>query len=49
MEDSAYVEYFADILKCNKKKIYDKDPSPPPKVQLKTEGHEPEDKYKLQY
>lgn len=26
-----------------------KDPSPPPKVQLKTEGHEPEEKNKVQY
>lgn len=43
MEDPAYIEYFSMVLaKQTQAKMQQKDPSPPPKVQLKTEGHEPE-------
>lgn len=50
MEDPAYIEYFSMALaKQAQTKMQHKDPSPPPKVQLKTEGHEPEEKSKGQY
>lgn len=40
MEDPAYIEYFSTVLtKHTQGKGQNKDPSPPPKVQLKTEGH----------
>lgn len=50
MEDPTYIEYFSMILSRQAQgKAQSKDPSPPPKVQLKTEGHEPEEKNKSQY
>jgi hypothetical protein len=39
MEDPAYVEYFSSIVKNTNSKPQDKNSSPPPKLQLKTEGH----------
>ena len=45
MEDPTYVEYFSKVLFGASK--VKKDPSPPPKVQLKTEGQEPEYKSKI--
>jgi hypothetical protein len=36
MEDPLYIEYFSDVLKQPKRQ-----PSPPPKQALKTEGQEP--------
>jgi len=50
MEDPTYIEYFSMILSRQAQaRAQCKDPSPPPKVQLKTEGHEPEEKNKGQY
>lgn len=47
MEDASYVEYFADILgKQNEAKSNNKQYSPTAKMQLKTQGYEPEDKNK---
>lgn len=43
MEDPAYVEYFSNTLSPHPQEPY------PPKTQLKTEGHEPEDKQRHQY
>jgi hypothetical protein len=48
MEDPSYVEYFSSILLGRPSKV-SKNPSPPPKMQLKTEGQEPDNKYKAQY
>lgn len=45
MEDPAYIEYFAQALTRSKHS----NPSPPPKMQLKTEGHEPDEKARTQY
>lgn len=40
MEDPLYVEYFSMVLaKQSQAKQPRKEPSPPPKIQLKTEGH----------
>lgn len=40
MEDPTYIEYFSMVLSRQAQaKVQSKDPSPPPKVQLKTEGH----------
>lgn len=47
MEDPTYVEYFSEVLKNPKKA--QREPSPPPKPTLKTEGQEPEEKQKLSY
>ncbi len=38
MEDPTYIEYFSVIL-SHLSLAKNKDPSPPPKLQLKTEGH----------
>lgn len=37
------------LAKQSQAKMPRKEPSPPPKIQLKTEGHEPEEKSKVQY
>lgn len=48
MEDSNYTEYFSGVLPKHSKSR--KDASPPPKMQLKTEGQEPDDhRLKVQY
>ena len=44
MEDPSYIEYFSDVLKQPKRQ-----PSPPPKPTLKTEGQEPDEKNKMHY
>jgi hypothetical protein len=44
MEDPQYVDYFATVVSQNYSKPIGKNPSPPPKMQLKTEGHDPEEK-----
>ena len=40
MEDAAYIEYFAVCLNSKSHKTK----SPPPRMKLKTQGHDPEDK-----
>jgi len=53
IEDPNYIEFFSDILpqvmSNGNGKLPTKDPSPPPKMHLKTEGHEPDNKSINQY